>query len=67
MRREGRFYLISQFPVPTQSPAVLLAHVPPGYDGKTYYLYAVGPHEARERAARPRCVPGMDGLPPRPD
>lgn len=65
VRREGRFYLISQFAAPAGAPVVLLAHVPPGYDGKAYYLYEVGAGEARKRLPRPRCVPGMRPFPPR--
>ena len=61
----GRFYLLIQFPLPRRSPAVEIAHVGPGYDGKEYYLYRVGSDGEPPRKALPRCVPGMKPLPPR--
>ena len=61
----GRFYLLIQFPLPAQSPASEIAHVGPGYDGKEYYMYRVGSEGGPPRRALPRCVPGMEPLPPR--
>ena len=61
----GRFYLASQFEFPAWSGAVEIGRVPAGYDGKEYYLYRFGSDRAPPRRALPRCVPGMNPLPPR--
>jgi hypothetical protein len=61
----GRFYLVSQFPLPPGFPAAEIAHVEPGYDGKAYYLYRIGSERGAPRKALPRCVPGMNPLPTR--
>ena len=63
--KNGRFYLVSEFRLPPRSPAIQIAHVPPGYDGKPYYVYRVGSDTEPPRRALPRCVPGMIPLPPR--
>lgn len=59
----GRFYLVSQYRL-LHAPVVEIAHVAPGYDGKDYYLYRVGSVHDPSRRALPRCVPGMNPLPP---
>lgn len=64
LQQDGRFYLLSEVPLETGADAVLLAHIPGGYDGAQYYLYEVGPGHVEERGARPRCVPGMRPMPP---
>jgi hypothetical protein len=64
-RRYGRFYLVSEVALPRAVPAVELAHIPPGYDGKAYFLYEVGPNRPDDPRKLPRCVPGMRPFPPK--
>ena len=62
---DGRFYLVSEVALPRSVPAVELARIPPGYDGKAYFLYEVAPGLPEERRQLPRCVPGMRPFPPK--
>jgi len=60
----GRFYLVSEVALPPSVSAVELADIPPGFDGKAYHLYEVGPGRPDDRRKLPRCVPGMKRFPP---
>jgi hypothetical protein len=62
-RTYGRFYLVSEVALPPAAAAVELADIPPGYDGKEYYLYEVGPGLRDDPRKLPRCVPGMTPFP----
>jgi hypothetical protein len=62
-RRYGRFYLVSEVALPPTVAAVELADIPPGYDGKEYYLYDVGSDRPDDSRRLPRCVPDMKPFP----
>lgn len=62
-RDHGGFYLLSEAPLLAGADAAPIASVPPGFDGKPYYLYRVAPARAEDARAWPRCVPGMRPLP----
>jgi hypothetical protein len=64
-RRHGRFYLVSEVAVPSAAPAVELADIAPGFDGKEYFIYEVAPGRPEDQRKLPRCVPGMRPFPPR--
>ena len=64
-RRYGRFYLVSEVALPGAVPAVELAHIPAGYDGKAYFIYEVAPNRPDDQRKLPRCVPGMRPFPPK--
>lgn len=64
-RKHGRFYLVSEVALPSSVPANELAEIAPGYDGKSYFLYEVGPDRPDDRRQLPRCVPGMRPFPPK--
>lgn len=61
-RRSGGYYLLTQTNLrghPLAHPGFyqLLTHVPPGYDGKDYFLYRVRPDLPERSAKVPRCAP----------
>lgn len=64
--RYGRFYLLSDAPLPTSlAPGLVrsLHNVAAGYDGQAYYMYVVGP-DRRDRAHRvPQCAPARVPMP----
>jgi hypothetical protein len=62
-QRHGSFYLVSEVALPRTVPAVELADIPPGFDGKEYFLYEVAPNLPEDRRKLPRCVPGMTPFP----
>ncbi|RVQ67155.1 hypothetical protein EKN06_09610 [Croceicoccus ponticola] len=58
-RRDGRFYLLSNLRLRSRPEIVRIGSVPAGYDGKAYFLYEIGPGQAKVARKLPRCVPGM--------
>lgn len=54
--RDGRFYLVSDLPVPPQAGLVQpIARVPAGLNGQAYNLYVVRPDLPESRVRLPRC------------
>ena len=61
--RRGGFYLLSEVALPPGVPAVRLARVPAGFDGKAYFLYRIAPDRPEGTRILPPCVPGMRPFP----
>jgi len=56
--KHGKLYLLTSLDLNDLNSVILapIAHIPAGYDGRSYHLYVVGPHAAERPLALHPCV-----------